>query len=245
METKHLEIENLEKKLALIEQSPAVKVLLEEEAAKVLQLRREAAATVEKLDSEANGLLPALRAKVDDELEGLKQHDLKRKNLVDSVNRAKFALLQEVNRFDLERAAAQRVLLGNYDVEIDRAVLFFRDKWAEIQEKEVSRAQRLDGKNVFTMERRLTGFTNAPTLAAGARYCLEALKRLEEMKLEPEFDGEEIQALKDGLPNVEQCHEYSFGQKYLDLPSGTIRATTVDGKIYDMLKRAERLIHRR
>jgi len=52
--------------------------------------------------------------------------------------------------------------------------------------------------------------SNVDAVNSALRYCMDAIKELEKMKLTPELDAERIQALKTGIPDISEMKETNW-----------------------------------
>jgi|WetSurMetagenome_2_1015567.scaffolds.fasta_scaffold166876_2 hypothetical protein len=228
--------------------SPLAKKFEEEEKTKVFEARKEAAAEREKLLKKLEELPSA----------DVVTSDLKR-DLARAENEAKI-LLERIagrqaqnrsKRFELE-TQLQRVeadLIESCDGAVDKAILFFRDKHLALRHATVFRETRDQGLNLVTLRRDLETSNNVAAIEKAMSYCLNAVKKLEQMRLLPELDSGDIQALFAGLPDIGIMNSVSHmrpPEKVRPVPElWTLPSESeTDWKIGKVLKKADRLLRK-
>lgn len=222
---------NAEKTLEFLERHPLTAKLREEEAARILAQRQEAGARIRELNAEAERTLPELQADVTVAQKALARHDTERQAFVDHVNAARLALMSERLRLDREKSQAETLLLESYDVRIDEAITFFRDKHDELRRRTVCTDTRRDGINLMNLTRRLIKRSNSAAIQDCLSYCQAAIRELEAMKLNPAFDAGRLEELKAGLPDADEMREHSTEKPMEPGPPDPLKLLPSDSQI--------------
>jgi Skp family chaperone for outer membrane proteins len=210
-----MEKAEMEKLLKTIEAHPLTKQIIAERAAETLVRRKEAAGKIEVLKKEREEVIPRLQSDID----AKEAKYLKAKAALDAdlgeLQKVKTALSSERNSFDTDIRNQEAILIQSADPAIDAAITFFQDKldWLRSPGRISSRGMTVE-RNLITDTKTLTTETNEGGVLTALAYCQAAIKRLEALKLSPEFHIEGIQELKDALPSIEVYQEVS-GEKPL------------------------------
>ena len=134
---------------------------------------------------------------------------------LNELRTAKISLSNENYKFDTEISQQERFLYESYNPEIDSAITFFRDKLIDLRRPGQISFRRINvERNIFTEMKTLKVEINKSAILGAMRYCMAAIKMLEDLKLSPAFDIQKIQALKDGIPSIDVFEEVS-GEKPL------------------------------
>jgi hypothetical protein len=230
-----LKEERLAELLKKADDHPIMKKILAEEADKILEARLLAAAKLRALGEEAAAIIPEREADLAAREAELAKYDEERKVILGKLLVTRTALAQERGRLDRERAAAETILLGNYDPKIDETILFFRDTHEALRVKGINKQNR-EGEVFVNEKKEMTTYTNAPAIKDALAYCRATTQELEKMKLTPALDLERIEKLKKGIPDADALTEYTAIVKTTQnnlLP----RQSSHDWKISRLLKR--------
>jgi hypothetical protein len=209
------EMEKMEELRKIIEASPLTQKIKEEKAAEVLAKRQGAAGKIAKLRKEREETVPRLIA----DIEAKEAVYLKAKAAQDAalseLRTAKAELSSEGYQFDTDIRQQETILFETADPRIDEAITFFRDKLDELRKPgRISSRGMTVKRNLFTEMKTLTTETNEGAVLGAIRYCMEAIKELEALKLSPEFNIDGIKKIKDEIPSLEVFEEIS-GEKPL------------------------------
>lgn len=203
---------NPEELLRTIENHPLTQKIIEEKEAETLAKRKdavqrmaEATAELEAMPSPEAGTAP-LRAE-------LAELEAKTKELKAEINRLGAELWQCRTVKGNEIRDAEAVLLESYDKRIDEAITFFRDKLDWLREPgRISTQAAGAEKNIFTEKKTVKVRTNERRILASLEYCRNAIKDLEGLKLEADFDNQAVEDLKRGIPPIDIYDEIT-GEK--------------------------------
>jgi len=242
------EFEDAKKTLDMLQAHPMTKALQAEKVAKVLKERQATAGRIEALKQDEDIILPGLQDSVTALQEELQAHDQARKVIQGKLSQAAASLMVEKQRISLEKAGAERELIESADPKIDEAIQFFRDEFEALRRKSVHKDQRLGKVNAFTLRREITVYSNYRALNAGLGYCRTAINELESMKMMPSADLGRIEALKEGIPDINQMTEITSDKP---LPAGPESVnplhllptdSEMDWQINKLFERCKRLI---
>lgn len=200
------EAEKMKELIAELEGSPVVEKLRAEKARKVLAERKAAAARLQAAEDELNKTLPGLQAALDAATAALKAHDDKRKALVEDVRTAQAGVYNTKLKCETERCSAAGVLLETYDPAIDAAWKHFYTLHEQLRHKKPD-VQVRDGERYINETKEQFTYSNAKARDAALEYCRAAMKAIEAMKLEAAFDAGRIEALKKGMPGIDELTE--------------------------------------
>ena len=196
-----------------MEDHPLTKKIKADLEAENLAKRQEAAGKIEALRKKQADSRPKLQA----DIEAKEAKFKKAKAALDiaggEFQAARHSLSRESYKFDSEIRIYEAILLETADPLIDEAILLFRDKIDDLRKpgRITSRGMETE-KNMFTETVTRTTETNSGAVLGAMRYCMAAIKKLEELKLVPEFSAEKIQELKDALPSIDVWQEVT-GEK--------------------------------
>jgi Skp family chaperone for outer membrane proteins len=202
------EAEKLTELLAQAEGHPMMKAILAEKAAETLAKRQEAAGKIEVLKKERDEVIPKLQA----DLKTKEIKYLKAKTALDTANdelqTVKAALSSENHNFDTAIRNHEAVLIESADPRIDEGIEFFRAKLDYLRSPgRISRTGGKVEKNLFTWTKVVSEETNIVAVRSALAYCQNGIRELEKMKLSPELDTERIEALKSGIPKIDEYQE--------------------------------------
>ena len=195
--------------LELLEDHPLTKKFRAERKEEILQARKEAADKIERLQKEAEAVLPGLQSKEDRAREAVATHDKARQKLEGDVARAAMARAEERLRIEHETRQAESVLYETSPPEIETAIQHFRDLHELLLRKKPDHDTATVETNVFRMTKEMSFRTNAPSIGHALRYCIDAIAELQKMKLSPVLDADRIESLKKGIPDVNEMRETS------------------------------------
>jgi hypothetical protein len=202
------ELEKLEELRKTIEASPLTQQIVAEKAAAILATRTEAAGKIEALRKEQADILPKLLA----DREAKEEKFKKAKAALDAAGgefqAARATLSSEMYQRDNEISQQETILYETADPAIDSAVAWFRDKFDDLQKPgRISSRGQETVRNIFTDTQTVTTESNRGAVLGAMQFCRVAIKRLEALRLSPEFDIEGIRKLKDALPSTEVYQE--------------------------------------
>lgn len=182
---------------------PAGKAFLKEKADGILKHRTAARKEIDRLQKEAAGLIPAMKATITDaetELELLEDH---RRELLIKYGEAVRAL--SAVRYGLDRGIQKQeaILFETRDPAIDEAIEYFREETRKLRLPSAIRQSTGKGeKNPANNKQEIVLRTNRAAVIEAINYSRAAIEELEAMKLHPECDAERIEALK-GIPSID------------------------------------------
>lgn len=208
-------IEKAEALTAELEKSPMLRKLREDEAAETLTRRTAAAAKIEdlKLDLEATGVI---QREIDGMVERLAVMERERRELLEEIGQRRYTFAKERSGIDGEIRHEEQILLTCYDPAIDAGIEFFRNKLDELRGPGKISTNRLGAEdNIFTEVKTIRTESNVDAINAALRYCMAAIKSLEEMKLCPAVDLPGIETLKAGIPRIDVYKE-SVGERPME-----------------------------
>ena len=209
------EFEKLEALRKTIEASPLTQQIIAEKAAEVLSKRKAAAEKIETLKKLQVDIIPK-RDEIEELVAKLAILDEERRTLQAAINQKQAVLARERQDIEGDIRQQQEILYSTYDPRIDEALEFFRNKLDDLRKPGRISTRGLECvKNLFMWSKTLTTETNEGAVLGAMRYCLAAIKGLEELKLSAEFHIEKIQELKAGLPSIEVYQEVT-GEKSME-----------------------------
>ncbi|MDX9788031.1 MAG: hypothetical protein RBT11_14700 [Desulfobacterales bacterium] len=191
-----------------IQKSPMLKKMEEEEKAELLTRRHETAGRIKEAEKARDAEIPRLKADVARLEQRVKAAQKALNEAVDSFRLAKAGLMGAGHRFETEIAGLHAVLNETYDRRIDEGLAFFQDRLAHLREP--GRISRVSGgarRNLIGMTKTVKEASNRQAVLSALTYCQDSLRRLEDMKLSPEFDLDAIDLLKKGIPSIDAFTE--------------------------------------
>jgi hypothetical protein len=202
-----MKVQELPEWVKAVEEHPLVQKIRAERAAEVLEIRHVAADRIARIREESEDTLPGLQAAEGQARAALAEHDARREALQKSLTEAVVAVHLERQRIDAEVRLAESALLETAPPEIDETIFFFREMHEALLRKKPQFDTAPGRANVFSMSKEVFVRSNATAIARGLRYCLDAIAELERMKLVPALDADRIDAMKKGVPNVDEVLE--------------------------------------
>ena len=203
---------NPEELLRTIENHPLTQKIIEEKEAETLAKRKDAVQRMAEATAELEAM-PSPEAATAELRGDLADAEDKVKELQGKINLTVADVWR--NRQYKERAIrdAEAVLLESYDKRIDEAITFFRDKLDWLREPgRISTQAAGAEKNIFTEKKTVKVRTNERRVLASLEYCRNAIKDLEGLKLEADFDNQAVEDLKRGIPPIDIYDEIT-GEK--------------------------------
>jgi len=200
--------ENINERLAKLEGNPVFKQLEQEEKEKIQAQRKKAAQEIEQVKEESLKVLDKIQADREAaaaELKEAEQVFLAKKEVVAKLDHE---LYSERHRSSREVDQRKTVLLNTYDPAIDQAIDYFRGKFEEIRHRHIDWQTRKDGVDVLNMRKKFVSYSNKNSLLLALEYCKQAIAKLEDLKLGPDFDPAWIEIVKKGIPDPSQLEEF-------------------------------------
>jgi len=219
-EDQRKEMERMEELRRVIEKSPLTKQIIAEEADKILEERLIAAAKLRETKKEAETTIPELEAEIVARLADLTRHDEERKAVLGKVVTARGALAKEKQRIDYDMCQAETVLLSNYDKAIDNGIAWFQERREALLRKKPDSQTHKTENNMFMMVKKFVTFSNRNAITDALSYSLNAIRELEAMKLMPAPDTSRIEALKKGIPDIDEMEEITSEKPFPRIYTG-------------------------
>ena len=220
---------------------PMVTAVKKEQQAEVVKKRQEASVELEKIQARILIGFPDLEADRESILQDIKKAEEKVVSLKEKAVKVRIDLVNRKEALERGRKAQERILLETADERIDVAIEWFRSR-----EEDLRRPGRISTrgghaqKNVRTWSKETHQESNYPAVCEAMDYCREAIKRLEAMRLVPQFDPAVVEVMKKSIPSTDRFTEYK-GEK--PIPKGPDpvflrkKWDAVDAKIASLLNR--------
>lgn len=201
------ENEKLLERLTKLESLPSTKQALESEKAETLAKRREAAAAIHAIEVDT-----ATLAKLDREISNMAGHlkmlEDRRDGLANALNEKRAELGNAKNARDAEITMKRNFLFETAWPELAEAERFFMDKLAELRKPgRITIVKTGAIKNLISWKKSSAEESNEPAILEAMRYCMAAVRELQEMRLRPDLDRDRIEALKKGIPRIDRFTE--------------------------------------
>lgn len=197
------EFERLQRLADELDRHPATIQQREKEAAETLAKRKAATDRIEALniDMAACGVIDR---EIDELILTLADMDKEREKVKNQINQKRGFLMREKSGIEGEIRREQQILLSCYDLAIDEAITFFNEKlnWLRSPGR-ITHVKTGSETNIFTEKVTVKEESNVDAINSALRYCQDAIKILEAMKLCPAVDLPGIEALKAGIPSIE------------------------------------------
>lgn len=242
------ELERLKKLADELEKNPITIKQRAEEAAAILAQRKAAAEKIKdlKLDLEATRII---QKDIDELNLKLAALDAEREEIKAAIYGKKYFIAKEKNDIAADIRQHEINLLTTYDSTIAAAINFFMAKLDYLRSPgRITRIKDGGERNLITETVKLKEESNYPAILNAINYCRAAIEKLEQMKLIPDFDLGEIEALKKGIPSIDIFTAYE-GEKPLPgskginplsrFPSDDLLAYTM-GKLDEKFKKIMR-----
>jgi hypothetical protein len=199
----------LRRRVALLENSPAMKQLLAEEDAKRLQTRQAAVARLALAEKAIEMAFPGLEAEVTAREAELVAHDAARPGILEKMNAARVALMTA--RMDTDQVRIE--VAGVLDPVLTEAITFFREASDTAHRIHLTEQKVHGEKNLYTELQKVTIFNNISAKTAAMTYSRNAVHELEGMKLMAVPDLERIAELKRNMPDAKEITGITIDQK--------------------------------
>ena len=217
--------EKLTELLSQAESHPIMQKIKAEKSAAILATRLEAAGKIEGLRKEQAKAIPKLQNELKVKESTYLTAKARLQTVQDEFQAAKAVLASEVHRITHAISQQEGILFETSDPLLDDATTFFREKLAWLRSPGRISSNRLGGeRNLFTEKVTLKAESNVDAINSALRFCMDAIKELEKMKLTPELDKVKIERLKDELPRIDIYRE-STGEKPFPKPPPTFQQT--------------------
>lgn len=196
-------MENLRKEeLNELLNSDLMKTIRQEKAAALLARRTAAAEKIAALKAARDEALPRLQADLAEKEDRFRQAKAVADAAASQVQAAVNALRAEGIQADHYIGREEAILYETADPAIDAAIKLFRERHSYLMRPDLISVNVVDvSTNVFAWTKEITEASNRDAIVAAMKYCIEAIKTLESMKLAPCVDVEKIEALKENLPD--------------------------------------------
>ncbi len=226
--------ERIDEFVRKFEKTPFFKQFRQEEQEETLKTRQAAADKIAALEAERSELLPRLQAALARKEKVLKQAQNALEKATVDYNRAKSEKWGRSHQFDYQIGQQRALMIETADPAIDGAIEFFQQKLSWLR-RPFRISHRAEGSvlDLVTLGRKTNGSSNLPAINEAIKYCQDAIKKLELMKLEPVFDAGAIEKLKAGIPAIDVFSEIS-GER-------APKKLRVDNTISNFVKKAQRV----
>lgn len=223
-ETERKELEKLETLLKETEAHPLIQKFKAEKAAETLEKRRAAAAKLEdlNLDLQATAII---EREIKTMLDRLAVMDAERLEFQNAIISKRSFMWREKSGTEGEIRREQEILYSCYDPAIDEAITFFNEKldWLRSPGR-ITHVKAGSERNIFTEKVTVKEESNVNAVHAAVQYCQDAIPKLNEMKLLPEFNHDAIESLKTGIPSIDVLDGYEGERNLPKGPDGSLLA---------------------
>jgi len=231
-------IERLAKLEKIISDSPLTRKIQEENEKESLRKRRGAVKKIEELEEERAVLLDTryeiqgrealLQAKKDE----LKKYEIE-------VRQKEFEFMSESLSFDVQINKLKNQLADTCDPQIQKDIEFFERQLSELRKPGAIHYQNRGAeRNIFTEKKQLRQETNEQAVLDALKYCQNAIKQINEMKFDAEYDSNKVEEMKKGIPDF---REYSESEIELNLEKGPEQAFLAR-QLHNLHEKAARLL---
>jgi hypothetical protein len=175
-----------------------------QEQKELLQERIEAAAIFRKAEQEEAEVMPGLVKKLSDKHEAVLKLQKETNKALEALQVAELEKMNAAARYTRLKDKQWSFLSRTASPEIDNAIQFFRDELDRLRKPGlVSIIKAGESNDLISLEKSVEWQTNKPWLLARMQYCQKTIKALETYKLQPVFDPQAMERLKNGLPDEE------------------------------------------
>ncbi len=183
---------------------PAMGAIVAEHQREVEAQRAATSAEMKRFQQQADKLAVAIQEEVQAAQDELKAWEAKREEMLHQ-HQTKLAGLRAAAA-DVERQVADRraSLVSDCDPAIDAAIMFFRDRMAEIRQAFRYGIVKISGKNAANFRQEVARRHNHEAVTDAAAYCDAAILELEAMKFHPHCDRDRIEEMKTGIPAADR-----------------------------------------
>ena len=241
--------EKLTELLKGAEDHPLIKQLFAEKAAALLATRTVTADQIKAIEKERAEVIPRLLS----DIEGKEEKFKKAKTIMEETGaafqQARVALSTANNSYSHSISHLEQALIESSDPAIDLAKEFFNEKLTWLRSPGRISSNSLGGeRNLFSETITQKSETNYPAILSAIDYCRDALSFLEQLKLQPAFDIQIIEAMKKAVPSIEIYTE-STGERAMEGSKGRSFASYfksadhADYEVRTLLEKAEAIIH--
>jgi len=242
MKTRHdiqeEKIAKLEKLERIISDSPLTRKIQEENDAEILKKRKGLVEKIEELEEERVILLDSGYI-----IEGMMaMHEAKRDELTKyeaEIRQKKAEFMSRNLSFDSQISKLKNQLADTCDPQIQEDIKFFEDKLTELRRPGVIHFQNKGAeRNIFTEKKKLRQMTNEGAVLYALQYCQDAIKRINNMRFDAEYDSNKIEEMKKGIPDFRQ---YTESEVELNLERGPDQAFLAR-QLHNLHEKAARLL---
>jgi hypothetical protein len=208
--------QEIEKLLKKFENHPLAKQIQADQAAETLTARQRAADAIKSIRADQAEAMPKLQA-VAGEKEAKFLHA---KSAMEAAglafNKARGELRAEGAEFDRQISILKNELYNSCDPALDDGIQYFKDRLDYLRSPgRIDSRGHAAERNIFSMTKKISVESNKGAVLGALDYCMAAIKALEVMKFEPELDSARIDALKNGIPTIDN-YEGVEGEKPLE-----------------------------
>ena len=230
---------------AWLDKHPVMKAYQQEKQAETLKHRQTAAEKLEGIKTEIRAGFPEQEASLSSILEDLKQAEKQVTALRAEAMEAGRTLRVLKADSERRRQAVETELYSTYDQRIDEAQDFFRDKLDDLRKpgKVSTRAMGVE-RNLFTLTKEVRTECNRDAVLEAVGYCMNAVTRLESLKLIPEYPAAEVEKLKEEIPSIDVYKEYC-AERSLPKDAPVTAAAPLDYTLQKLYERADKALRRR
>ena len=241
---------NHENIIRKIQESDFFRAIERKESQEILDRRHQAAEALRRIDGATAEAIIDLQAKIDET-----QVELSEASAKAEASRSRLAELT-AEKFGISTSADARksahisYLSETADSRLDEAREFFAEKFDGFRRLGINIERHVGRTDPLTMTKPIVFRSNKRAIDGALAYCLEALRRIEALRLEPVLDEQELAGLYRGMPDPKietQTEGRSAPRKDLaDIPLwAQINDDTHDHEISRLFERAKELLKRR
>ncbi len=188
---------------------PLAAAFKQEQEAKTLEQRRATAEQLEGIKTEIRAGFPAQEAALCSVLEDLKQTEKRLADLRREAGQAYRDLQISKAALDRKKQAVEVELYSTYDQRLDEAQGFFRDRLDDLRKPGTIDTRSMGSdRDLVKLNKVVKMVCNRDAVLEATGYCMNAITRLEALKLCPEYPAQEVEKLKQEIPPIDRYVEY-------------------------------------
>ena len=200
----------LDEVLKAAKDHPLVKKIREDTEAETLKEREELSEKLSALKGEEGEVISIF---IKDFEKTQKRYDIAKKKLEavsKEVSKAKIGLNEKRAEFGHSIRKTAEHLRVSASPELDEAIEVFKTKidWLRKPGRFVREAGVVE-RNIFTWSKSQSVSDNNQAILRALSYCKHAIQTIENMKMFPTFDPEDIKKLKDEIPSINTFKQYT------------------------------------
>lgn len=216
---------------------PLAAAFKQEQQAETLKQRQAASDQLESVKAEIAEGFPEQEASLASVLEDLKQTEKRLAGLKSEAGQAYRDL--QILKADLDRKkqAVETELYASCDPRLDEAQDFFRNKIDALRQPGTIDTRPMGSeRNLIKMSKETRTECNRDAVLEAVGYCMNAVTRLEALKLCPEYPAAEVEGLKEGIPSIDKYVEYC-SERAMPKDAPVTAAAPSDYEIKKLLQR--------